>query len=96
MGYDENIISMLIVLSSSQYYETQLMINADQENKFNIEEVIKAINNVEDLIKGMEDDNSKSILNQNLDNIKNEIKQKHTKKEVLTTSFKRCILSLLP
>lgn len=36
----------------------------------------------------MEDDNSKSILNQNLDNIKNEIKQKHTKKEVLTTCLK--------
>ncbi|MDU4753061.1 MAG: conjugal transfer protein, partial [Clostridium butyricum] len=48
----------------------------------------KAINNVEDLIKGMEDDNSKSILNQNLDNIKNEIKQKHPKKEVLTTCLK--------
>ena len=75
MGYDENNALYNINVNSSGV-------------QVNIEEVIKAINNVEDLIKGMEDDNSKSILNQNLDNIKNEIKQKHPKKEVLTTCLK--------
>lgn len=92
MGYDENNALYNINVNSSgvqvNIAEHGSTINADQENKFNTEEVIKAINNVGDLIKGMEDDNSKSILNQNLDNIKNEIKQKHPKKEVLNTCLK--------
>jgi len=36
----------------------------------------------------MEDESFKSILNQNLDSIKNEIKQKNPKKELLVTCLK--------
>ena len=92
MGYDENNALYNININSSgvqvNIAEHGSTINADQENKFNSEDVIKAINNVEDLIKGMEDENSKSVLNQNLDGIKNEIKQKYPKKEVLITCLK--------
>lgn len=74
MRYDENNALYNINVNSSGFQvniaEHGSTINAEQENKFNSEDVTKAINNVEDLIKGMKDDNSKSVLSQNLDGIK--------------------------
>ncbi|MCC9859002.1 conjugal transfer protein, partial [Streptococcus agalactiae] len=92
MGYDENNAMYNINVNSSgvqvNIAEHGSTIEANQENKFNGEDVVKAINNVEELIKGMKDDESKEILYQNLDGIKNEIKQQHPKREVLTTCLK--------
>lgn len=92
MGYDENNTMYNINVNSSgvqvNIADHGSTIEGSQENKFNGEDVDKAINNVEELIKGMKDDNSKEILYQNLDGIKNEIKQQHPKREVLTTCLK--------
>ncbi|HEN0773335.1 TPA: conjugal transfer protein [Streptococcus agalactiae] len=92
MGYDEDNALYKINVNSSgvqvNIAEHGSTISATQENKFTSEDVTKAISNVEELIKGMEDESSKSILSQNLDSIKNEIKQKKPKKELLVTCLK--------
>lgn len=92
MGYDENNTLYNINVNSSgvqvNIADHGSTIRADQENKFYTEALIKAIDNVEDIIKGMEDENFKLILNQNLGSIKNEIKQKNPKKELLVTCLK--------
>ena len=92
MGYDEDNALYNINVNSSgvqvNIAEHGSTISATQENKFSSEDVIRAISNVEELIKGMVDENSKSILSQNLESIKNEIKQKKPKKELLVTCLK--------
>lgn len=92
MGYDENNTMYKINVNSSgvqvNIADHGSTIEANQENKFTSEDIAKAINEVEELIKGMKDDDSKEILYQNLDGIKNEIKQQHPKREVLVTCLK--------
>ena len=92
MGYDEDNSLYNINVNSSgvqvNIAEDGGTINASQENKLSSEDVIKAINNVEKLIKRMESEIAQLTLSQNLDCIKNEISKKNPKKERLSTCLK--------
>ena len=92
MGYDEDNSLYNINVNSSgvqvNIAEDGGTINASQENKLSSEDVIKAINNVEELIKRMENENVQLTLSQNLDCIKNEINKKNPTKELLSTCLK--------
>ena len=92
MGYDEDNSLYNINVNGSgvqvNIAERGGRINASQENKFSIEDIITAINNVEELVNRVENEATQSMLNQNLDCIKNEIYKKNPKKELLSNWLK--------
>ncbi|WP_024822613.1 hypothetical protein [Aminobacterium mobile] len=76
-------------------------INAEQGNKINTEEIAKAIKKVEAIIEKVENEESKFILKQNLDIVKNEVQEKDPKKATLisclnTMKFIATSIALLP
>lgn len=92
MGYDDNNSLYNINVNSTgvqvNIAEHGSTIKADQKNKLNSEEIVKAIQEVRNLIKKIENEDTKTVLNQNLDTIKNEINQKQPKKDVLISCLK--------
>lgn len=82
MGFDSD-SSYNITINSSG---VQVNI-AEQGNIINSEEFSKAMENVEDAIETLENSESKSVLKQNLEIIKNEIQEPQPKQTILTSAF---------
>ncbi|AIG44285.1 TPA: conjugal transfer protein [Streptococcus suis] len=90
MGFD-NDSSYNITINSSgvqvNIAEHGSTVNAKQENSINSEEFSRAIKKVEDAIEAVENNESKSVLKQNLEVVKNEIQAAQPKKTILTSAF---------
>ncbi|HEL1644898.1 TPA: conjugal transfer protein [Streptococcus suis] len=90
MGFD-NDSSYNITINSSgvqvNIAEHGSTVNAEQANIINAEAFTKAIENVEDAIEKLENTESKSVLKQNLEIIKNEIQEPQPKQSILTSAF---------
>ena len=89
MGFDEDNSQYSVNINSSgvqvNIAEHGSAINALQENNFQTKEIDKEIKKLEDFIRKIENDNLKSVLNQNLESIKSEIKEPNPKKNHLFT-----------
>ena len=90
MGFD-NDSSYYITINSSgvqvNIAEHGSTVNAEQENIINKEEFFRAIKNVEDAIETIGNSESKSVLKQNLEIVKNEVQEVQPKKAILTSAF---------
>ena len=90
MGFD-NDSSYNITINSSgvqvNIAEHGGTVNAEQGNIINKEELSRAIKNVENAIETVENNESKSVLKQNLEVVKNEIQSAQPKKTILTSAF---------
>ena len=83
MGFD-NESSYNITINSSgvqvNIAEHGSTFHTEQKNKINTDEVFKAIQQVENIIKNMDDERSKIVLHQNLNNVKKEVQENDPKK----------------
>ncbi|HEL0009099.1 TPA: conjugal transfer protein [Streptococcus equi subsp. zooepidemicus] len=90
MGFD-NDSSYNITINSSgvqvNIAEHGSTVNAEQANIINAEAFTKAIENVEDAIEKLENTESKSVLKENLEIVKNEVREVQPKKAILTSAF---------
>ena len=90
MGFD-NDSSYYITINSSgvqvNIAEHGSTVNAEQGNIINKEEIFRAIKNVEDAIETIGNSESKSVLKQNLEIVKNEVQEVQPKKAILTSAF---------
>lgn len=90
MGFDSDSSYNITINSSGvqvNIAEHGSTVNAEQGNIINSEEFSKAMENVEDAIETLENSESKSVLKQNLEIIKNEIQEPHPKQTILTSAF---------
>ena len=90
MGFDSDSSYNITINSSGvqvNIAEHGSTVNADQVNIINSEEFSKAMKNVEDAIETLENSESKSVLKQNLEIIKNEIQEPQPKQTILTSAF---------
>lgn len=91
MGYDEeishniNINSSGVQLNIANHNST---INAEQTNDLDLDEINRVILEVEELINGIEDREAQAILIDNLELIKNEVKEDQPKRISLKSTVK--------
>ena len=91
MGYDENNSYNITINSSGvqvNIAENNSNITATQTNSWNIEEVKKVIEELENNIKGVEDEATKNTLSTNLELVKNEITKDRPNKSLISTTIK--------
>ena len=83
-SYNITINSSGVQVNISEHGST---INAEQRNIINSEELIKTVKKIEDAIEAVENSESKLVLKQNLEIIKNEIQEPQAKQTILTSAF---------
>ena len=92
MGYDNQntIFNVNVNASGTQVnvVENGGTVNAEQVNHFNTDKIDKAIESIESSIAKIEDENSKLVLNQNLETLKKEVRESTPKLPILATCLK--------
>ena len=92
MGYDNQntIFNVNVNASGTQVnvVDNGGTVNAEQVNHFNTDKIDKAIESIESSIAKIEDENSKLVLNQNLETLKKEVRQTTPKLSILATCLK--------
>ena len=92
MGYDNQntIFNVNVNASGTQVnvVDNGGTVNAEQVNHFNTDKIDKAIESIESSIAKIEDENSKLVLNQNLETLKKEVRESTPKLSILATCLK--------